>query len=95
VQQTKRGAPEGAPLFHVADRYGLLLERILHFADGLLAAFFLRRTGELEAAGGRELANERQITALKLTRRELLGRQRGLAGTGLAAALRGLLLPFP
>src|SRR6266550_2120637 len=69
----------------------LLLECFLHLPDGRLASPFLRGLLILTAPAGRDLADQAEVAALELTRRELLRRQYGttaalLAATGRASA---------
>src|SRR5215212_6561190 len=67
----------------------LLLDGVLHFLDCVFASLFLRNLGVLRAAVLREAANEREITALQLTRCKLLGSDCGLTASALRTSARG------
>src|SRR6185436_476321 len=82
----KKGRTNRAP-FSVRNPARLFLEAVLHFADGGLASLFLRRLREIRAASGGELANQREVTALQLARRELLGCNRGTFASLLSRGL--------
>lgn len=73
------------PFFIVLQFVSVLLTSVLHFLDRCLAALFLGDLGEFDALFLRELAHQREITALQLTRCELLGRN----GGALTATLLG------
>src|ERR1051326_5110253 len=65
-----------------------LLEHFLHLFDGRLAPSFLRGLLILAATGGGDLADQAEVAALELARRELLRRQCGAAAAFLAASGR-------